>query len=255
MFKILYAMEREKMPEDFVDDLVFAEGEYEMMLFETAVYIEVEGEMRPYPPHTSVIFEPGQRVHYYSQGGELIYTWIRFDCDELLFKEGYVPFGIPIYCENYDYFLVYWRMIACENYWHRPSEEFIIAELMHIIFYWLHDYAYPTESSRYQTQLEKLRGEIYAHPEREWNLDVMAKKVNMSTRSLQRLYKDYAHISCISEVIESRMIRAKMLLAKTDYDVGEISERCGYRNVEHFCRQFKKQEQCSPSDYRRQHRM
>ena len=186
---------------------------------------------------------------------ELIYTWIRFDCDELLFKEGYVPFGIPIYCENYDYFLVYWRMIACENYWHRPSEEFIIAELMHIIFYWLHDYAYPTESSRYQTQLEKLRGEIYAHPEREWNLDVMAKKVNMSTRSLQKLYKDYAHISCISEVIESRMIRAKMLLAKTDYDVGEISERCGYRNVEHFCRQFKKQEQCSPSDYRRQHRM
>ena len=73
MFKILYAMEREKMPEDFVDDLVFAEGEYEMMLFETAVYIEVEGEMRPYPPHTSVIFEPGQRVHYYSQGGTDLY--------------------------------------------------------------------------------------------------------------------------------------------------------------------------------------
>lgn len=247
-------MEREKMPEDFVDNLVFTEGEYEMMLFETAVYIEVEGEMRPYPPHFGVIFKPGQRVHYYSQGGELIYTWIRFDCDEPLFTEGYVPFGVPIFCENYDWFLVYWRMIANENYWHRPSEEFIIAELMHIIFYWLHDYAYPKDSSRYQTQLEKLRGEIYAHPEYEWNLETMAKKVNMSIRSLQKLYKDYAHISCIAEVIESRMIRAKMLLAKTDYDVGEISERCGYRNVEHFCRQFKKQEQCSPSDYRRQHR-
>lgn len=112
----------------------------------------------------------------------------------------------------------------------------------------------PRTVSRYQTQLEKLRGEIYAHPEYEWNLETMAKKVNMSIRSLQKLYKDYAHISCIAEVIESRMIRAKMLLAKTDYDVGEISERCGYRNVEHFCRQFKKQEQCSPSDYRRQHR-
>ncbi len=41
MFKILYAMLNEKMPEGFVDNLVFAEGEYEMMLFQSATFIEV----------------------------------------------------------------------------------------------------------------------------------------------------------------------------------------------------------------------
>lgn len=253
MFKILYAMVRETMPEDFEDDLIFSEGEYEMMLFETAVYIEVEGEMRPCPAHTGILFKPGQRVHYFSQEGELVYSWIRFDCDEPLFTDEYVPFGIPVFCENYDSFLIYFRMVACENYWHRPSEEFIIADLMHIIFHWLHDYAYPTESSRYQNVLEKLRGDIYAHPEQDWCLDSMARRVNMSTRSLQKLYKDFAHVSCIAEVIESRMARAKMLLARTEYDIGEISEQCGYRNVEHFCRQFKNHEKCSPSAYRKRH--
>ena len=34
MFRIIYAVERECMPEGFEDNLVFAEGEYEMMLFE-----------------------------------------------------------------------------------------------------------------------------------------------------------------------------------------------------------------------------
>lgn len=253
MFKILYAMEREIMPEDFVDNLVFAEGEYEMMLFETSTYIEVEGEMRPCLPHTGIIFEPGQRVHYYAQGGKLIYSWIRFDCDEPLFVNQYVPFGIPIVCENYDNFLIYWHMVACENYWHKTSEEFCISNLMQIIFHWFHDFAYPTESSQYQNVLEKLRADIYAHPEYDWCLDGMAKRVNMSTRSLQKLYKDFAHVSCIAEVILSRMNRAKMLLARTDYDIGEISEKCGYNNVEHFGRQFKNHEGCSPGNYRKRH--
>ena len=39
MFKIIYAVVREMMPADFEDNLVFSEGEYEMMLFETEVYI------------------------------------------------------------------------------------------------------------------------------------------------------------------------------------------------------------------------
>lgn len=67
-------------------------------------------------------------------------------------------------------FLVYWHMVACENYWHSKSEEYIISNLMHIIFHWFHDYAFPKQGSRYQPLLEKLRGDIYAHPEYDWTL-------------------------------------------------------------------------------------
>ena len=253
MFRIIYAVERECKPEGFEDNLVFAEGEYEMMLFENDTMIEVDGEMRPYPAHTGIIYKPGQRVHYHAKEGRLTYTWIRFDCDEPLFAEGYVPFGVPIFCSNYDYFLVYWHMVACENYWHSKSEEYIISNLMHIIFHWFHDYAFPKQGSRYQPLLEKLRGDIYAHPEYDWTLEMMAERINLSPRSLQKVYKNFANVSCISEVIESRMIRAKMLLLRSAFDVGEISMQCGYRNVEHYCRQFKKHEGCSPSHYRKEH--
>lgn len=253
MFKILYAVVNDSKPEGFEDDVIFSEGEYQMLLFQSAISIEVDGEMRDYPPHTGIIYKPGQHVHYKSERGVLTYTWIRFDCDEPLFVEGYVPFGVPIYCDNYAYFLRYWEMVANENFWHHQSEEHIITDLMHIIFHWFHDSAFPTESSRYQNVLEDLRADIYAHPEYDWTLERMAEQVSMSTRSLQKLYKDFAHVSCIAEVIESRMTRAKMLLVQTRYDIGEISERCGYNNVEHFCRQFKRHESVSPSVYRKEH--
>ena len=42
MFRIIYAVERECKPEGFEDNLVFAEGEYEMMLFENDTMIEVD---------------------------------------------------------------------------------------------------------------------------------------------------------------------------------------------------------------------
>ena len=122
MFKILYAVITEQMEEGFEDDLVFSEGEYEMILFETAPMIEIAGEMKAFPPRTGIIYKPGQRVHYKAKQGPLIYTWIRFDCDEPLFVEGYVPFGVPISISNYDYFLKYWEMVACENFWQRQSE-------------------------------------------------------------------------------------------------------------------------------------
>lgn len=255
MFKILYAVVNDPKPMGFEDDLIFSEGEYQMFLFGTPILIEVDGVMRDYLPHTGIIYKPGQHVHYKSEQEPLNYTWIRFDCDEPLFVEGYVPFGVPIFCENYDYFIRYWEMVANENFWHRQSEEHIITDLMHIIFHWFHDYAFPTESSRYQNALEDLRADIYAHPEYDWTLEKMAQQVNMSTRSLQKLYKDFAHVSCIAEVIESRMTRAKMLLLQTRYDIGEISERCGYNNVEHFCRQFKRHENVSPSAYRKERQM
>ncbi len=253
MIKILYAMYREQLPEDFEDNLSFTDGEYEVMLFEVPVYIEVDGKMGEYPSRTAILYRPNQKIHYTSVKGPLIYTWIRFDCDETLFSEGYVPFGLPIFCENYDYFLKYFHLAACENYWRSQSADFILSELMHIIFHWLHDYAFPTKSSRYFLELQKLRGDIYSHPEWDWSLEMMAKKVNMSVRLLQKVYKDYTHISCLAEVIESRMSYAKMLLTRTDNDLTEISMQCGYHNLEHFCRQFKKHEGISPGKYRRQH--
>lgn len=49
-----------------------------------------------------------------------------------------------------------------------------------------------------------------------------------------------------------RLAGAKRLLETTDLKMYEISDRCGYRNVEHFNRMFKKSFDISPGDYRRE---
>lgn len=254
MIKILYAMIDQHMDKSFVDDLVFAQGEYEIMLFHTKVCIDVDGVIDVYPEHTCIIYEPGQRVHYYGADEPLVYSWIRFDCDEKLYTDGFLPFGKPVLCTDYSWYKIYWQAVANENFWRYSSSESSIEHLMHIIFHRLHEYAYHENDTVHRPALQKLRNDIYAHPEREWSLDMMAEEVNLSIRSLQKLYKESFHVSCMNEVIESRVSQAKTLLIQTEDSVYNISILCGYNSVEHFSRQFRKKEHISPKKYRDQHR-
>lgn len=255
MIKIIYAMIPQTMEEGFEDNLCFAPGEYEMMMFDDAVLIEVNGTMQPFPAHHCILYRPGQHVHYRAVQGQLTYNWIRFDCDEPLFTEGYVPFGVPVFCPDYHCYLEYWKMVANENYWNHPSSSLVIESLMHIIFHRLHDYACPPESSgRYRQALVDLRAEIYQHPEYDWTLEYMAEELHISIRTLQKEYKTFAHTSCTNEVIESRLSHAKTRLMRTPESIQDVALHCGYRNTEHFCRQFKKHVGLSPNQYRKLHK-
>lgn len=250
MIKIIYAMMNHRKDESFEDHLIFGPGEYEIMIFQTPVWIEVDGEMQPYPAHTCILYEPGQIVHYRSQKGDLVYDWIRFDCDEPLYTEDFLPFGVPVYCSNYNGFIVYWQAVANENYWQHPSSNYIIQQLMHIIFQRLHDYDTLNTDSPYQVTFSNLRSKIMQHPEIDWTLELMAKEVNMSIRSLQKYYQEFFHVSCMNEVIASRIDHAKLFLLRTNDSILEISKKCGYKNMEHFCRQFKEKTGMSPSRFR-----
>ena len=66
---------------------------------------------------------------------------------------------------------------------------------------------------------------------------MMAAKLHLSPSHLQALYHHQFGSSCMDNVIEGRLRRAQDLLEYSEYSIRDISEQCGYNNVEHFCRQ------------------
>lgn len=95
-----------------------------------------------------------------------------------------------------------------------------------------------------------LRAQIYNLPGRDWSVSLMASELSLSISYFQHLYKHFFGVSAISDVISSRIERAKYLLDNTSSSVGEISRLCGYKSDVHFMRQFKKIVGASPSEYR-----
>lgn len=83
------------------------------------------------------------------------------------------------------------------------------------------------------------------------NLSLLAKYCNMSETNFRRVFQQVMGISPIEYVINIRIDHAKELVRHTDLSVAEISSLCGFKDVEHFCRTFKKRTGISTSNYRK----
>ena len=103
----------------------------------------------------------------------------------------------------------------------------------------------------YREQIYSLRREIITKPQLDWNIPDISRKLGISKTHLQRLYKELFSTSIKDDIILSRMNRAMQLLAHTDLRVQEIAEQCGYKNENHFMRQFKEKNGMTALQYRK----
>jgi AraC-like DNA-binding protein len=92
--------------------------------------------------------------------------------------------------------------------------------------------------------------EIYREPNREWTIYLMAEKLNISTGYLEEIYKNTFGVTCMTDVINSRINLAKKYLLYDNRSIAEIANLCGYHNMEHFFRQFKKKTGVTPNQFR-----
>lgn len=99
--------------------------------------------------------------------------------------------------------------------------------------------------------LVSLREKIYAFPQQNWNVPAMAKELGISAGYLHVIYKHFFGVTCIGDVVRSRIQTACELLSSTNRTVEEIAQLCGYRYTEHFVRQFKARMGITPAKYRK----
>ena len=103
----------------------------------------------------------------------------------------------------------------------------------------------------YRLELTALRRRIMSQPGRNWSVSEMAEQLHISVGYLHLLYKRQFGVSCIDDVIESRVRQARDYLSHTQLRIQEIAALCGYNSAEHFSRQFHRQCGMSPGEYRR----
>ena len=99
--------------------------------------------------------------------------------------------------------------------------------------------------------LVELREKIYRNPQMKWNVDSMAAVVNMSRSYFQHIYREIFGVSCMTDVINGKIEKAKEILSETGCTVSQVAAMCGYENDEHFMRQFKKIVGVTPTVYRK----
>lgn len=87
-------------------------------------------------------------------------------------------------------------------------------------------------------------------PCRKTSLSGLAKEVGLSPRHLEFLFKTQAEITFVAFCSELRMRHARQRLAETSEPIKEIAFSLGYKSVEVFCREFKRVNGCTATEFR-----
>ena len=263
-------------PDDFVFDVPEGYDCYLLLTTTTPARFWVDGRTEEYPAHCAILYPPRHKIWYGASGQSYGNDWIRFASDEAFvrhFPHPACPFPVsdPAYCHSL-FQLLTWEnahlpqmpcsyrpdarilpdsKAACADSPMEPND-LIISQLLRILFLKLHSDVLHQAASPHDHDLLTLRRQILNAPHLPWNVSDMAEKLHISTGHLHLLYKQKFGISCMDDVIDCRIRKAKELLAFSDHSIAEIAYQCGYQNVEHFCRQFRKIAGQTPGRFRKE---
>lgn len=79
--------------------------------------------------------------------------------------------------------------------------------------------------------------------------EFLAKKLGISEIYLRKLFLSNLGSTPKQYILDLRIKKAKQLLTDSNYTVTEISEKCGFSSLYHFCRIFKKKTDLTPLEY------
>ena len=103
-----------------------------------------------------------------------------------------------------------------------------------------------------QSFLATVRSFIREHLDSNLSRTTLASIVHLNPDYLSYLFKEKSGSSLSEYIIQERLSAAKTLLITTDLPVHEIAIRTGFQSISYFSKQFKRIEQKTPMQYRKQ---
>ena len=90
------------------------------------------------------------------------------------------------------------------------------------------------------------------HLAEDVSLTVLSEEFHLSPQYISQLFKSEIGVGFLAYLTNVRMENAKRLLLSTDLSVAEVADRSGYADYRVFTKAFKKAENITPSQYRRE---
>lgn len=232
-------------------------GDYLFLFFRCATEVWINGDYHLIPENTYFLYKKGEPQIYRKKDGHFINDWIHFDIEpyDNFFEKLEIPFQTPMYLTYNSEICEMISNLFIEYFNIGKQHEIIMAQKASALFHKFSDlYQFSktkgNKMTDYRQSFIEIRKKIQNYEYFPEGAEEIAHSLNISVSYAQHLYKELFGNSIQQDIIRARIDYAAHLLNGTKFSITEIARQCGYENVEHFSRQFKKQKGCSPRNYR-----
>ena len=230
-------------------------SDYLFVLFKSPSKVMVNGEYVKADKGSFMFFDKHKMQSYLADGTEFLHDYMHFDLEgdieQLIFStiptDALIRTSEPSHISNI--------LAHIKSVFRGAPSKYSTQILTNLGMAFLYIIKNESErqistNSRYFEELNALRINIYKNPSDDWTVEKMSRELNLSRSYFQSLYKEIFETSCAEDVINARIANAKMLLSSTLHPIGQIAVECGYKNTEHFIRQFKERVGVPPQKFR-----
>jgi AraC family transcriptional regulator of arabinose operon len=243
-------------PSGFYIDRPHGSGDYMLLIIKTEAFAVLNGKRLTVTPNSALVFKKGTPQLYGATHNEYVNDWIHFElceAEERALSELGILFDTVIPLQESIEFSDFIKKILLERYSKNLHKKQSMQRYFDLIFLKLAEkIAEPSfcqENPHYHLFCQ-MRNRISVAPQKPWSIDEISNEMHLSRSYVQHLYKNFFHISIVSDIQNHRIEHAKYLLSSTDMKIGNIAVACGYQNEFHFMRIFKKVTRLTPSAFR-----
>ncbi len=229
--------------------------EYTFLRFHVSVKLMVDGQIITTPPG-ACIFYSVDTPQWFQSPEPLVHDWMHMvgPVPESLAAVGLEPDRLYL-PGNGQFITAILREIELELLTrpeNNPLPELKYREMLIKLSRELqHSSGEGTLKSSVKNQLRQVRSRIFSQLDRSWTVKEMAELAYLSPSRFHTLYRTAFGISPMDDLIRARIDTAKNRLCNSDETVIRLAGDLGYRNVTHFCRQFKNLTGLTPLEFRK----
>lgn len=110
-----------------------------------------------------------------------------------------------------------------------------------------------SRSANHTMLVRRITGFLERHFDKKMTIPDLCDLFNLSSRQLNRVFKQETNQTVTERIHEIRIDRAKQYLAESDEKVIHVAQRVGYEDPAFFTQLFRRKVGCSPGQYRDLH--
>ncbi|MBL8029326.1 MAG: helix-turn-helix transcriptional regulator [Fibrobacteres bacterium] len=230
-------------------------GDYVLIHFIDSAYVETDGKLKETGRGAFLVWEKGCEQKYGDAEKAWEHSWIHCDGARVrdLLKLYKIPLNKVVKFKDSALFDHYLLALHHELSAHARYNSTILQNCFQNL---LIELSRLTDNQEQKTVIPEyvFRVKLFleSHFAEIVNIAVLAKQTGCSQSLLRREFKRYTGFSPLAYLMHLRMTHACSLLRDKNLRISEVSLRCGYEDIYHFSKLFKKSFGASPIIYRKQ---
>jgi len=228
-------------------------GDYLFLLFLSNMLVTFEGKQEIAQPGSCLLYTPDYPQEYEAEG-KFQNSYLHFYSDEAFLSKYQIPVNQIFYPKNPEKISqylkdIYYEYLGKGPYYREKSDALIRELLICISLDFLSQPLLSLETENVFTQFQKLRMDMLVNCHQDWSIKKLCSEISLEKSQFYYYYKKFFNTTPKIELLHTRIDKAKNLLTNQALQVQQVADLCGFQNIYHFTRYFKKMCGCSPSEY------